>query len=228
MTVGGVVGRQLVASVKAATRATAPSGGNCLSLVSARGITLRPIGTALGAASEEEVRLLTEWRNRHVKAFLTEFEATQERTAAWLVESIGPDPGRIVFILRGRDGELFGLCGLAFADWEAGSVELDGVMRGTAAEPGGMTEAVRTLLDWAHCQLGLSTPLVRVVSDNPHALGFYRRLGFVETHRVPLRRVAERGMVRWVPDPSGPTEARQLVHHRMPAGAASTSQGRSQ
>lgn len=214
-------GRRLVAAVKDATRA----GNACLSLVAERGITLRPIGTSPGAASNEEVRLLTEWRNRHVTVFLTEFEATQERTAAWLVSTVGRDPGRIVFTLRGPSGTVFGLCGLAFADWVAGTVELDGVVRGTTAAPGGMSVAVPALLDWAVGQLGLTTPLVRIVSDNSHALAFYRRLGFVETHRVPLRRVEEPGMVSWVPDPSGSADARQIVHHRRAADGVSSLAG---
>ncbi len=223
MTVNVREAQQLLASLKASTAQSGPSEEALAGLVSTEGIALRPVGTSAGAASDEEVQCLTAWRNRHVSAFLTEFEATGDRTAAWLVSSVGPDRGRIVFTLRGPDDRIFGLCGLAAADWEAGTIELDGVMRGTSAQPGGMARALAMLLAWADGRLGLPTTLVRVMSDNPRALEFYARLGFVETHRVPLKRVAEPGMVSWVPDPSGSPEARQLVHHRLDAALSSTS-----
>jgi RimJ/RimL family protein N-acetyltransferase len=207
-------GRRLVAAVKD----TARDGvvGLCLRSTNAP-VTLRPVGTSPGAASPDDVRALTDWRNRRVSAFLTEFEATPHRTAAWLAGTVGPDPGRIVFTLCDENGDAFGVCGLASVDWATGSLELDGVTRGTTAVPGGMSAGLRTLLGWSLGQLGLSTPRVRVVSDNEHALAFYSRLGFIETHRVPLRRIEEPGLVSWVPDPSGPADARQLVHLRIVA-----------
>jgi len=208
-------GRRLIAAAKCSSRV----GETVSCLIKADGgISLHPVGTLPGAATAEEVRVLTEWRNRHVTAFLTQFEATPERTAAWLVSTVGPDPGRVVLIVREQSGAIFGHCGLASVDWATGTFELDGVTRGTKAAPGGMSVALRALLDWAIRQLGLSTPLVRVISRNTHALEFYSRLGFVETHRVPLRRVEEPGMVSWVPDPSGAADSLHLVHLRMRAG----------
>lgn len=208
-------GRLLFTVVKGTT----PADGVCLGLATDDGVWLRPVGTSRGAASAEELRVLTQWRNRHVAVFLTEFVATEDRTASWLVSAVGQDAGRIVFTLREPNGAIFGLCGLASADWVAGTVELDGVIRGTAAVPGGMSVAIRVLLDWAS-RIGLPTALVRVVSDNDHALAFYRRLGFVETDRVALRRVEEPGMVTWVPDASRSTGGRALVYHRLAATAS--------
>jgi hypothetical protein len=171
----GEAGRRLVAAVKDSARA----GEVCLCLAAAEGgIMLRPVGTAPGAASADELRVLSEWRNRHVTAFLTEFEATPDRTAAWLESAVGPDPGRIIFTLREPDGAIFGHCGLAFADWTTGTFELDGVARGTPAVPGGMSAAVRTLLNWSidtarprrlrqpPCAHVLPSPRVR--RDPPH------------------------------------------------------------
>jgi GNAT superfamily N-acetyltransferase len=150
-----------------------------------------------------------------VKAFLTEFVATQERTAAWLASTVGPDSGRILFLLRDDRGAAFGACGLAFIDWTAGSFELDGVTRGSEVAPGGMSAGLRTLIGWAAGQLGLRLPLVRVLADNEHALEFYRRLGFNETYRLPLRRVEESGLVRWEVDSADDAGYRQLVYMRM-------------
>lgn len=205
-------GPLLLASVKASAR----SGEEGLCLSTWRGVTLRPVGTTPGAVSESHLRVLTDWRNRHVTAFLTEFEATTERTAAWLESTVGPDRGRILFTAHEPGGSVFGFCGIAFADWLTGSFELDSITRGTPGAPGGMSVAVRMLLDWSVAQLGLSTPVVRVMSDNARALTFYARLGFIETHRVPLRRSAVPGLVSWVPDTDAPSGLRQLVHLTKP------------
>jgi RimJ/RimL family protein N-acetyltransferase len=63
-----------------------------------------------------------------------------------------------------------------------------------------MTAALHGLLAWARRERGLERFAVRVRSDNP-ALAFYRQAGFVEERRVPLRRVVEPGMIRWVEAP---------------------------
>ena len=51
---------------------------------------LRPAGSDAADAMR-----LTEWRNRFVRAFLTEFEATEERTAHWLKESVAPEATKV-------------------------------------------------------------------------------------------------------------------------------------
>lgn len=146
--------------------------------------TLRPV-----SASAADVKLLTDSRNLHATAFLTEFLATEKRTAAWLKEQVGPDDTRIIFMADESSGQTFGCIGLASIDWLAGSFELDGVMRSTPACRGGMSEALRALVGWSISELGLKEPRVRVRSDNPHAVRFYSRLGFVEKHRSGLSRV---------------------------------------
>ena len=61
--------------------------------------SLRPVATRAEAIDAADVRVLSEWRNRFVGAFLTEFEANNERTARWLREGVGPDDSRILFML---------------------------------------------------------------------------------------------------------------------------------
>ena len=85
---------------------------------------LRPAGS-----DAADTARLTEWRNRFVRAFLTEFEATEERTSHWLKESVAPDETRILFMLDLPDGGTVGYLGLAFIDWESGRGEADAVVR---------------------------------------------------------------------------------------------------
>ncbi len=149
------------------------------------------------------------------EAFLTEFQADESRTKRWLSEMVGPDDTRILFMIDNAAGQTIGYVGLAFIDWHKRSGEADAVVRGIEAPSGTMTKALRTLLDWARGQLGLSDIGVRVRSDN-NALEFYRKFGFREVRRVPLRRTEYEGMTRWVEAPSQAPAEPSLVHMELP------------
>lgn len=166
---------------------------------------LRPVATA------NDVRVLTEWRNRFVSSFLTEFESTEARTEQWLREVVGPDTTRFLFMLDDVSGRTIGYLGLAFIDWQERTGEADAIVRGVDELPGIMTKALLALLRWAHRDLGLTKALnVRVRSDNP-AVDFYLKLG-TETRRVPLREIKEPGMTRWVEDESLARSSTELVY----------------
>lgn len=162
---------------------------------------LRVVATRSDRLSSNDVKCLTEWRNRYVKSFLTEFVATEAQTRRWLTDIVGPTDSRILFMVDDLDGRTFGYMGLAFIDWERGFAEADAIVRGGPAESGVMTAALRTVLSWAQRGLGLSQLGVRVRSDNP-ALKFYLNLGFIEEGRVPLRRTNSLDKTIWVEDPA--------------------------
>ena len=162
---------------------------------------LRPVAGRPERLDPADVERLTAWRNRHVRSVLTEFEATTERTAAWLVAN-HPDDSRILFMVDDPEGATFGYMGLAFIDWRAGIGEADSIVRGADSAPGTMSAALRALIEWATGPLGLHRIVIRVRSDNP-VMPFYDRLGFVERRRVPLRLdTAETEGRRWVEDPT--------------------------
>lgn len=167
---------------------------------------LRPVGIDASDAAR-----LTEWRNRYVTAFLTEFEATEEQTTRWLAETVQQDDTRILFMLDFMESGTVGYLGLAFIDWATGRGEADAIVRGGDAPKGLMTAALCTLLVWAQEQLGLVELGVRVRSDNP-ALAFYEKVGFRETRRVPLQRTETAGMVVWVEDAEATKGKLSLVH----------------
>ena len=181
-------GEVLLRALKDRTRAGAPA--LVLPVGEPLRALLRPIATVPGALDAQDVRLLTEWRNRHVQRFLTEFVATDARTAAWLAGSIHANGSKLLFMLDAPDGTRLGHLGIGFIDWRGGYGEADAIVSGGASPPGLMKLALQTLLRWARGQLGLAHLAVRVRSDNP-ALEFYRRVGFVEHRRVPL--MAEHG-----------------------------------
>jgi RimJ/RimL family protein N-acetyltransferase len=178
--------------------------------------TLRPVATRKDGLNVNDVRVLTEWRNRFVRAFLHEFEATERRTERWLTDMVGPDDTRILFMLDDPHGQTVGYMGLAYIDWEKLYGEADAIVRGRDVAPGLMTKAMRTLMNWASGQLGLQLLGVRVRSDNT-ALDFYRKFGFKEHRRVPLRVKQEIDGLKWDEDLSLSAGEISLVHMLFPS-----------
>jgi RimJ/RimL family protein N-acetyltransferase len=174
---------------------------------------LRPIASVPGATDATDVRLLGDWRNRHVKSFLTEFVANDARTTDWLTGPIHDNGGKLLFMLDTLDGQRLGHLGLGFIDWPARYGEADAIVSGGAAPPGLMKLALRTLLRWAHEQLGLQTLAVRVRSDNP-AVAFYEKVGFREFRRVPLAVRHGADFTEWLEDASLTHSEASLVHMR--------------
>ena len=173
---------------------------------------LRPVSSQAEFINTHDVTCLTEWRNCHVRAFLTEFEANTQRTTLWLSQCVHFDEGRILFMIDDASGAPVGYMGIANIDWEASYVEADAIVSKGNTPRGLMSAALRTLLRWAKGQLGLCNVAVRVLSDNP-ALHFYSKLGFSEVKRVPLRCEVQPRMISWVEDPSLAKAERYLVHH---------------
>ena len=204
-----MTGRELMQAAKATAAPKQPT--HCLPVgLPAIGL-LRPVVTRRGHTSPADVQALTDWRNRFVKSFLTEFVATEERTARWLVESVGPDDARILFMVEDAAGRTVGYMGLAFIDWETGYAEFDAIVRGAEAPPDLMSRSIRTMWAWGRSALGLKHLYGRVRSDNP-ALAFFKKMGVREHRRVPLRQEEGGGEVRWVEDPSLPAGDPSLVH----------------
>ena len=80
-------GRDLLVALKAAAGLPGPA----LLIPVGRPATafLRVVGTRLDRQDPEDLQALTQWRNRYVGAFLTEFDATVDRTSHWLAETVG-------------------------------------------------------------------------------------------------------------------------------------------
>ena len=162
---------------------------------------LRVIPTVREELDPVDLRLLSEWRNKYVKSFLTEFHAHPERTAKWLTEYVHQSDGKILFMLESLDGVRLGHIGLAFINWETGYGEADAIVSGGDSPRGLMKLALQTTLKWARDQLSLTTLGVRVRSDNT-ALEFYKKVGFEEIKRVPLRSEKNGEDINWFEDES--------------------------
>jgi RimJ/RimL family protein N-acetyltransferase len=172
---------------------------------------LRPIATAEGQLDETDLVLLSDWRNKYVKSFLTEFHANPARTADWLTKFVHRNDGKILFMLEDLNGERLGHIGLAFIDWENSYGEADAIVSGGNSPPGLMKIALQTSLRWAREQLGLEKLGVRVRSDNS-ALEFYKKVGFYEKKRVPLGFTKDGEDITWFEDESLGNDVPSLVY----------------
>jgi RimJ/RimL family protein N-acetyltransferase len=193
--IGIKMGKNIVSILK--DSAGLPGSEICIPVGKPVTCFLRPIATNPNLLNKNDINNLTNWRNRYVSAFLTEFQATEERTANWLTEVVRHNDNKILFMLEDLHGVSFGYMGLDFIDWKNKYGEADAIVRGGHAPAGTMKLALQTLINWSREYLELSNLNVRVRSDNT-AINFYQKAGFHETHRICLERNSKNNVVSWV------------------------------
>jgi len=149
--------------------------------------------------TNEEVRLLAEWREANAEWFPTKFKVTKKGTRKWLEEQVIGAKDRILFWIQTLNGSLIGHLGLYRFDSKQHSCEIDNVVRGKQnIMPGIMTLASKALLNWSFSNLGLKTITLRVFSDNERAIALYERCGFKKVRDIPLKKVIKGDTIRWV------------------------------
>lgn len=152
----------------------------------------------LHAADARLIERLARWRAGSTFAFPTQFPVTYDGTATWLRRGLLDVPDRILFLVQDRFGHPVGHLGFASADSPDRSLEVDNVVRGEAGvQPGLMGAALAGLLAWGEECFRPARIHLRVFADNEHAVAFYRRHGFREGARMPLRREVEGESVRY-------------------------------
>lgn len=171
---------------------------------------LRPLVLKKEIQNKGDIEALTNYRNKFKKSFLTEFEANVEQTSNWLDTVVAENPSKIIFMVDDINLKTIGYMGLDFINWEEAHGEADAIVRGEEAPKGLMTQALTTLLSWAHNTLKLKSISVRVLSDNK-AVTFYKKLGFVEKEQIPLKKLASEDIVSWIEDSSLTEAERHLV-----------------
>lgn len=136
------------------------------------------------------VRHLTRWRAMFMRHFLTQFEATPERTASWLGNVVLPKNDRVLFLIQDERGVAignFGVCGIS-----PQHAELDNLIRG---EKGGATRLIFysevALLSWLYWSLSIPYVSLNVFSNNVRTITHHKRVGFTERETRKLSRIQE-------------------------------------
>jgi perosamine synthetase len=141
---------------------------------------------------------LTDWRNTNVHVYPTQFVATIESTKAWLKDRLLAVDERILFMVVDVRGKVVGHMGFNGCLNNDFLFEIDNVVRGdSTAAKGLFSQALFALMEWARNALNVSGFFLRVMDDNPNAIDFYKRNGFVEGGRVPLIREERSGFVSY-------------------------------
>lgn len=159
----------------------------------------------LHANDPATIATFSRWRDANQSAFPGQFPITDERTAKWLRGRLLDVEDRVLFLVLDPLGRVAGHLGFANALADGtGRLEVDNVIRGEKSGPPGiMASAVRTLIEWAEEMLHPAGIFLRVFEDNEHAVAFYRRLGFVDDGRTPMRSRREGESVFWDALPAG-------------------------
>lgn len=133
------------------------------------------------------IALLTEWRNKNVSAYPSQFEATTASTEKWLKNNLLPTKDRILFLVTDRTGKVIGHLGFNSCLNANMEFEIDNVVRGVAGViPNLFSSAMSCLIRWARKTLNVEGFFLRVMDDNPHAIEFYKRNSFLEQSKIPL------------------------------------------
>lgn len=137
------------------------------------------------ATDVEIVSDLTAWRQRYMRYFLTQFEATVPRTRAWLEDIIIPSSDRILFVIFLTSGEAignFGICNMT-----ASSGELDNLIRGRkGGDPRFIFYCELALLSWMFGHLDYRRSNLHVFSNNQPTIKLHSSVGFSALKSIRL------------------------------------------
>ena len=131
---------------------------------------------------------LTRWRKKYMKYFLTQFNASTNRTKSWLENIVIPSTDRLLFLILDEDNNLIGNFGIA--DILFDRCELDNLIRG---EKGGHPKLIYfselSLLKWLFLEKKVKRVNLHVFANNLPTIKLHKSVGFVEIGRRKLERV---------------------------------------
>ena len=131
---------------------------------------------------------LTRWRKKYMKYFLTQFNASTNRTKSWLENIVIPSSDRLLFLILNEDNNLIGNFGIA--DILFDQCELDNLIRG---EKGGHPKLIYfselSLLKWLFLEKNVKRVNLHVFANNLPTIKLHKSVGFVEIGRRKLERV---------------------------------------
>lgn len=110
------------------------------------------------------------------------------------------NPTRILFFIESKEkkSRLIGHIGLFTFNFRSNSCEIDNVVRGDKENlKGVMSFALKSLINWSAKKLKPKHLYLRVLDDNKRAIDFYRRNGFKDLYKIPLKKHEKPGMVSW-------------------------------
>lgn len=148
--------------------------------------------------NDSEIKVLAKWRKKNQKWFPSQFNVTYKGTKKWAQEQLFEKEDRILFFVETARKKPLGHMGLFRFDWKKNSCQIDNVVRGEATNPGIMTTALKTLINWSFTQLHLKSLKLITFANNSRAIALYERCGFRQYKKIPLKKSVKKGEVYWI------------------------------
>jgi len=145
--------------------------------------------------TDEIVELLVKWRNKSMKYFKTQFNASPDTTKQWLQNNIAQN-NRVLFLIfiEGKPVGHYGLSNIL-----EDSAELDNAIRGERdGAPDLFIEIEKYLIKFCFEQLKLRSLSAKVFSNNFLALAMHQKFGFEVAATYPLRLVETEGKKEFI------------------------------
>lgn len=143
--------------------------------------------------------LLTRWREKYMRYFMTQFDATIERTLVWLKKVVLPAKDRMLFIILDDKGRAIGNIGVCNISEEY--AEIDNLIRG---ESGGLPQLIYfaeiALLSWLFNELRIPKVGLHVFSNNVLTINLHRMVGFSLVHSHRCTKITEGNETRFLLD----------------------------
>lgn len=170
----------------------------------------------LHADDDALISLLSKWRQENWFAYPTQFPVTDEGTKKWLRSKLLDVEDRILFLVLDKHGNRIGHLGYNSCFNDLCEMEVDNVVRGVkSGTPGIMGAAMNALVKWGRQVVGADGFFLRVFEENQHAVEFYRRHGWADDQRIPLRKTTSGSTVSYSPVTAGDSGLPDKVFLRM-------------
>lgn len=102
------------------------------------------------------IERLVRWHRQAFAPLAGQFPVTPDGARQWLAQRVLPDEGRLLFWVRGVNGEPVGHVGLSGFDFSSRSAEARDVVYGETTAIGLVNAALGALGEWAEEALGLT------------------------------------------------------------------------
>ncbi len=157
--------------------------------------------TAADLCDEELITNLTDWRNNNRHCFLTQFEATEQRTATWLQSAVIADATRAMYVIKDTTGVSVGHLGVLHLESE--TPELDNMIRGVSTgNPQIMYWAEVALIKALFSGDGVKALSGHVLSNNWMPLRLHRSVGFEKVGRLSVSKRVVNSEIHYLLDSS--------------------------
>lgn len=145
---------------------------------------------------------LTAWRNSNQRFFLTQFEATESRTARWLQDTVISDSSRAMYLVQTELNVNVGHLGVIKLNSD--SPELDNMIRGlSAGHPKIMYWAEIALVNSLFSRSNATEICGHVLSNNWLTISLHRSIGFETKERLRVLKKSIDNEIHYVLDSDG-------------------------